>query len=55
MLCIKQGISVTSFAKIPDDLEKTFVWCFKNKLTVTRGKVGGDNGGKWEEGFQEHV
>ena len=27
----------------------------KNKLTVTRGEVGGDNGEKRGTGFQEHV
>ena len=27
----------------------------KNKLTVTRGEVGGDYGGKGKKGFQEHV
>ena len=55
MLCIKQGISVTSFAKIPDDLEKTFVWCFKNRLALTRGEVEGDNEGKRGKGFQEQL
>ena len=27
----------------------------KNKLTVTRWRVGGDNEGKGGKGFQEHV
>ena len=27
----------------------------KNKWTVTRGEVGGDNGGKRVKGFQEQV
>ena len=27
----------------------------KNKLTVTKGEVGGDNGGEMGKGFQEHV
>ena len=27
----------------------------KNKLTVTRGEVGGDNRGKRGKGFHEHV
>ena len=27
----------------------------KNKLTVTRGEVGGDNGRKREKGFQEQL
>ena len=27
----------------------------KNKLTVTRGEVGGNNVGKRGKGFQEHV
>ena len=26
-----------------------------NKLTVTRGEVGGDNGGKMGKGFQEYL
>ena len=26
----------------------------KNKLTVTKGERGGDNGGEREKGFQEH-
>ena len=27
----------------------------KNNLTVTRGEVGGDNGGKWVKRFQEQL
>ena len=27
----------------------------KNKLTLTREEVGGDDGGKGEKGFQEHL
>ena len=27
----------------------------KNNLTVTRGEVGGDNGGKWGRVFQEQL
>ena len=39
----------TSKQNITRDIE------IKNTLTVTRGEVGGDNGKKREEGFQEQL
>ena len=39
----------TSKQNITRDIE------IKNKLTVTRGEVGGDNGGERVKGFQEQL
>ena len=47
--CMWNIINKTNKQKITRDIE------IKNKLTVTRGEVGGDTGGKREKGFQEHV
>ena len=38
-----------------EDYQEIFNFDIKNKLTVTRGEVGGNNGGKGEKGFQEHI
>ena len=44
-----QSTKQTSKQNITRDIE------IKNKLTVTRGEVGGDNRRKRGKGFQEHV
>ena len=44
-----QPTKQTSKQNITRDIE------IKNKLTVTRGEVGGDNGGKRGRVFQEHL
>ena len=48
-------LSGSSSTKQTSEQNKTRDIEIKNKLTVTRGEVGGDNGGKGRNGFQEHV
>ena len=51
---MNSSISGTSSTEQTSKQDITRETELKNKLIVTRGEVGRDNGGKGRKGFQEH-